>query len=105
MFSGVPLDMTYAAKPVQVNAMQLPEGSSLATQQQNQQIAEWVAGIAYDDPDQDVDDFPDFGSNYVTVETPFGEATADPGSWVVEGDDGTYYVLSNVTFAALYEEA
>jgi hypothetical protein len=91
----------YRKKPVVVEARQLPFGpSSNDTQQVNYEIASWIAGHGNDQEG----DFPEYGSNYIEIETLEGTMHASPGDFIIKGVQGEFYPCKPDVFAATYEE-
>ena len=90
----------YRKKPVVIEARQLPLGApSNDTQQANYEIASWIAGHGND---QD-DDFPEYGGNYIEVETLEGVMHASSGDFIIKGVQGEFYPCKPDIFAATYE--
>ena len=87
----------YKKKPVQVEAVQIPD---LSDAENVNDIIDWGEGrIFYDDQT-----YPRSGP-ILGIETHSGHHYACPGDWIIKGIDGTFYATTNETFQKLYEEA
>ncbi len=107
----------YRKKPVEVEAMQMPLDQEDRSRQQSgvRDIAEWMVDHGYEEGDIDPRDveemyvyqgvvLPEYGSNYLEIETLEGEMTARPGDWVIRGVKGEFYPCKPEIFDATYEE-
>ena len=89
----------YKKKPVQVEAVQVPNLDN-ADADDVAEIIDWGGGrIFYDD-----ETYPGSGP-ILGIETHSGHHYACPGDWIIKGIDGTFYATTNDTFQQLYEAA
>ncbi len=85
----------YKKKPVQVEAVQIPD---LDDAENITDILDWGEGhIFYDDRT-----YPESGP-ILGIETHSGHHYACPGDWIIRGIDGTFYATTDDTFKKLYE--
>lgn len=89
----------YRKKPVEVEAWQMTDN-----QDEIQKIAEWIAGFEFDEETADEDEFPEFGANYIDIQTLEGTMTARPGDYVIRGVQGEFYPCKPDIFEVTYEE-
>lgn len=104
----------FRKKPVEIEAMQMPRAND---QGAVRKVAEWMADHGYEDDGmpnlEDCDPeyvygdkvLPEFGSNYLQIETLEGEMTASPGDWIIQGVEGEFYPCKPSVFDATYEPA
>lgn len=85
----------YWKKPVEVEAMRMPNESTFASQTANGEIAEWI-----EDHGGEVEDF---GSNYIYIETLEGTMTGRPGDFIIKGVQGEFYPIKEAIFRETYE--
>lgn len=105
----------YRKKPVEIEAMQMPIGTGQRSQQQAlvRQVAEWMvdrgyeADFDFDDADEDYQYngavLPEYGSNYLEIETLEGTMTAREGDWIIRGVQGEFYPCRADIFRETYE--
>lgn len=107
----------YRKKPVEIEAMQMPLDTGHRSQQQGlvREIAEWMVDSGYlVDDDIDIEDadetyvhgdllLPEYGANYLEIETLEGTMTARPGDYVIKGVQGEFYPCKPDIFAETYE--
>lgn len=110
----------YRKKAVVIDAMQMPPepqrgGKLRDTHAAVRKVAEWMADNGYrDSADVDLDkverDFvygdvllPDYGTNYLEIETLEGPVSARPGDWIIRGVQGEFYQCKPDIFDATYE--
>lgn len=108
---------TFRKKPVEIQAMQMPEEGSFPNRGQQQSavrlVAEWMTASGYEaSPDEDADGeyldgagrvLPEHGANYLEIETLEGTMTARPGDFIIRGVQGEFYPCKPDIFAATYD--
>lgn len=86
----------YKKKPVQVEAVQIPD---LSSEKNIEELLEWGEGHLF----YDSNTYPLSGP-VLGLETATGHHYACPGDWVIKGIDGTFYATTDDTFRKLYDE-
>lgn len=105
--------MKFTKKPVTVEAMQMPTDYD---QEAVRQIAVWMVdnGLPGADVDvSEVDDqyvhgnvvLPEFGTNFLDIETLEGTMTARLGDWIIRGVQGEFYPCKPEIFEQTYDQA
>lgn len=124
----------FRKRPVVIEAMQLPDDDrpaydaggdndefheiGRAMTAQVRAIAVWMTSRGYDANPDDEDrsrwgpnsfhegtPLPEYGINYLEIETPDGTMSAQPGDWIVRDVTGEFYICKDSTFAETYERA
>lgn len=106
----------YRSKPVTITAVQMPAASEdrAAMQAAVRRIAEWMVDNGYrvEDPDpiDQVDPafvygdllLPEYGVNFLEIETLEGTMTAGAGWWIILGTAGEFYPCRDDVFQTKY---
>jgi hypothetical protein len=106
----------YRKKPVVIEAIQMPMESD---QPGVRMVAEWMVNSGYvtasdrsgEFPPLDIDPMylhgnrtlPDYGGNFLHIETLEGTMTASPGDFIIRGVQGEFYPCKPDIFAETYE--
>jgi hypothetical protein len=95
----------YRKKPVEIEAAHFADlGRPGLNQQEAREIAWWIAGRP-DDLGGGEENLPEYGSNYIVIETLEGAMTASLGDFIIQGVQGEFYPCKPDIFAQTYEEA
>lgn len=108
----------FRKKPVVIEAMQLPpdtrpkfrggsdneEFHRIGKEMHDkvEQVVLWMQEAGYK-PRDDEYEFPEYGINFVTIETLEGELNAMAGDWIIRGVKGEFYPCKPDIFAETYE--
>jgi hypothetical protein len=91
---------TYRKKPVTVEARQFKDlGKAGLNQMLAHEIGAWISGTE----DDSQPPFPEYGSNYIIIETLEGDMTAKLGDYIICGIQGEFYPCKPDIFEATYE--
>lgn len=90
----------FRKKPVEIEAVHFQDlGAAGLNQQKAYEVASWIAG--HDDDESD--DFPEYASNAIWIETLEGTMIANLGDWIIRGVQGEFYPCKPDIFDATYE--